>query len=184
MGCRCRPSKRPRGVSNHGGMRCQTSSCTPGSVTAMLGGPSHRAVLMSPSEPAHVRDGRARSLLAELADCACDDGAGMEGQPLAGAEVLLDTVLDGVRYQLLRAVAVPEVVHLSSRELEIARMIATGHTNRTIAAVLDISPWTVSTHLRRVYAKLNVGSRAAMVARLSADGMLPRPSTGPGWLSH
>src|SRR5690348_14319322 len=103
---------------------------------------------MSPSEPAQVGDGRARSLLAELADCASDQGVGMEGQPLPGAEILLDTVLDGVRYQLLRAAAVPEAVHLSSRELEIARMIARGHTNRTIAAVLDISPWTVSTHLR------------------------------------
>src|SRR5690242_11478100 len=99
-------------------------------VTAPLAGPGRRAVLMSGSEPARVGDGRARSLLAELADCASDDGIGMDGQPLAGAEVLLDTVLDGVRYQLLRAVAVPEAVHLSSRELEIARMIARGHTNR------------------------------------------------------
>jgi DNA-binding CsgD family transcriptional regulator len=130
-----------------------------------------------------VRDdqGRARSLLAELADCTRDDGPENDGSPLADAEVLLDAVLDGVRYQLLRAVATPEAVHLSSRELEIARMIAIGHTNRTIAAVLDISPWTVSTHLRRVYAKLNVGSRAAMVARLSANGLLPRPSSARDW---
>src|SRR5438105_7221963 len=139
-------------------------------------GLGRRAVLMSGSEPAHVVDGRARSLLAELADCASDGGVGLNGQPLAGAEVLLDTIINNVRYQLLRAAAPLEAVHLSSRELEIARMIASGHTNRTIAAVLDISPWTVSTHLRRVYAKLNVGSRAAMVARLSADGLLPRPS--------
>src|SRR6476661_11058591 len=127
---------------------------------------------MSGSEPVRVGDGRAQSLLAELAGCASDGGIGVDGQPLAGAEVLLDTVLDGVRYQLLRAVAVPEAVHLSSRELEIARMIAKGHTNRTIAAVLDISPWTVSTHLRRVYAKLDVGSRSAMVARLVAQGLV------------
>jgi DNA-binding CsgD family transcriptional regulator len=149
-------------------------------VTAPVAGLGRRAVQMSGSQPARAEDGRARSLLAELADCASGDG--VDGQPLAGAEVLLDTVVDGVRYQLLRAVAVPEAVHLSSRELEIAWMIARGHTNRTIAAVLDISPWTVSTHLRRVYAKLNVGSRAAMVARLSADGLLPRPSPARGGL--
>ncbi len=80
----------------------------------------------------------------------------------------------GSRYVLLRETTHPDrrAVALSGRELEITRMIARGHTNRTIAAVLEISPWTVSTHLRRVFAKLEVGSRAAMVAKLSALGQL------------
>jgi DNA-binding CsgD family transcriptional regulator len=80
----------------------------------------------------------------------------------------------GERYVLFRQTARTErrPVALSGRELEITRMIARGHTNRTIAAVLDISPWTVSTHLRRVFAKLEVGSRAAMVAKLVAQGQL------------
>jgi DNA-binding CsgD family transcriptional regulator len=121
---------------------------------------------------------RAHALLAELADCAQDHSASSEVAPAAGAEVVLDAVVNGVRYQLLRAVPRAEGVALSSRELEIARMVAKGHTNRTIAAVLDISQWTVSIHLRRVYAKLNVGSRAAMTARLGADGLLP-PGAGP-----
>ncbi|MGH2358540.1 MAG: response regulator transcription factor [Candidatus Limnocylindria bacterium] len=55
---------------------------------------------------------------------------------------------------------------LSPREREIARMVANGYTNKAIAKVLEISSWTVSTHLRRVFGKLDVGSRAAMVARL------------------
>ena len=46
-----------------------------------------------------------------------------------------------------------------------ARMVAEGYPNKTIAAVLEISSWTVSTHLRRMFAKLGVSSRAAMVAR-------------------
>lgn len=139
---------------------------------------------MPTREALHPGKLRARSLLAELASCTQDTAAAADDQPMADAEVVLDAVLDGVRYQLLRAVARPARVNLSSRELEIARMIAKGHTNRTIAAVLDISPWTVSTHLRRVYAKLNVGSRAAMVARLSADGLLPRATTGGTWLGR
>jgi DNA-binding CsgD family transcriptional regulator len=89
---------------------------------------------------------------------------------------MLDLAMDGWRYQLLRSVPRRQVVSLSSRELEIARMIANGHTNRTVAVVLDISPWTVSTHLRRVFAKLNVGSRAAMVARLVAEGLIVPPN--------
>lgn len=35
-----------------------------------------------------------------------------------------------------------------------------------IAAVLEINSWTVSTHLRLMFAKLGVSSRAAMVARV------------------
>jgi DNA-binding NarL/FixJ family response regulator len=60
-------------------------------------------------------------------------------------------------------------------------MIARDHSNRTIAAVLGISPWTVSAHVRRIYAELNVGSRAAMVASHDADAMLPPPTSGRGW---
>jgi DNA-binding CsgD family transcriptional regulator len=117
------------------------------------------------------RDG-ARRLLATLLD-RVDAWRVPPEQPVpaATAEIVFDLVVDGMRYQLLRVPRGDARVALSSRELEIARMIANGHTNRTIAAVLDISPWTVSTHLRRVFAKLNVGSRAAMVAQLVANGV-------------
>jgi DNA-binding CsgD family transcriptional regulator len=89
-------------------------------------------------------------------------------------EVLLDEEIDGARYLLVRSQ--PKIpyaqVLLSPREQEIARMVAKGHPNKVIAAVLDISPWTVSTHLRRIFAKLGVGSRAAMVARLLEDDLM------------
>jgi DNA-binding CsgD family transcriptional regulator len=87
-------------------------------------------------------------------------------------EVILATEVDGVRYILIRSH--PRSPHaqviLSPREEEIARMVAKGYPNKTIAAVLDISPWTVCTHLRRIFAKFGVGSRAAMVARLLEEG--------------
>jgi DNA-binding CsgD family transcriptional regulator len=90
-------------------------------------------------------------------------------------DVLLDTEVDGVRCMLIRLQprdgAHAQVV-LSPREQEIARMVAAGYPNKTIAAVLDISSWTVGTHLRRVFAKLGVGSRAAMVARLLEESIL------------
>jgi DNA-binding CsgD family transcriptional regulator len=63
-------------------------------------------------------------------------------------------------------------IQLSPREHEIVRMVAKGHPNKVIADVLNISSWTVCTHLRRIFAKLGVGSRAAMVAQLLELGVL------------
>lgn len=91
-----------------------------------------------------------------------------------GEEPILDIEVDGVRCLLLRARPALERHHagLSPREIEIARMVAEGYPNKIIADVLDISSWTVGTHLRRIFAKLNVGSRAAMVAKLLDEGLL------------
>lgn len=57
-------------------------------------------------------------------------------------------------------------IGLSPREYEIVRQVAHDRSNKQIAAILGISVWTVSTHLRRVFAKLDVHTRAAMVARV------------------
>ena len=52
---------------------------------------------------------------------------------------------------------------LTARELQIATLVAKGKSNKQIAKQLTISKWTVSTHLRRIYIKLKVDNRAAMV---------------------
>ena len=88
-------------------------------------------------------------------------------------EIIVDAEVDGVRYLLVRShkpIASP--VSFSPREREVARMVAKGYPNKTIADVLEISPWTVCTHLRRIFAKLHVSSRAAMVARLINNGIV------------
>ena len=53
---------------------------------------------------------------------------------------------------------------LSSRELEVLAHVATGKTNREIAAALSISQHTVGRHLENVFAKLGVSGRAAATA--------------------
>jgi DNA-binding CsgD family transcriptional regulator len=90
--------------------------------------------------------------------------AGEAGQDGAAEDLLLDVEVDGVRCVLVRE-PTRETVQLSPREQEIARLVAEGYPNKIIAVELDISAWTVGTHLRRIFAKLGVGSRAAMVAR-------------------
>jgi DNA-binding CsgD family transcriptional regulator len=87
-------------------------------------------------------------------------------------KVLLDLEVDGVRCVMTRQLAVdrPSELRLTPREREVARMVALGFTNAAIAGKLTVSPWTVSTHLRRIFAKLDVTTRAAMVAVIaSAD---------------
>ena len=94
--------------------------------------------------------------------------------PVDGEEILLDVDVDGRRYLLLRLpLAKAARPTLSPREQEIARMVAAGVPSKTIASVLNISLWTVGTHLRRIFAKLGVNTRAAMVSRLHESALAP-----------
>jgi DNA-binding NarL/FixJ family response regulator len=91
-------------------------------------------------------------------------------QSRVGEEIVVDTVVDGARYLVIR-MSVPATAFksLTPREQEIVRMVAKGYPNKTIAGVLNISCWTVGTHLRRTFAKLGVASRAAMIARIMEE---------------
>lgn len=57
---------------------------------------------------------------------------------------------------------------MTDSELAVARLVAKGHTNREVAQQLFVSPHTVNSHLRRIFAKLDVNSRVTLT-RLVAD---------------
>lgn len=61
-------------------------------------------------------------------------------------------------------------IKLTTQEREIARLAATGMTNRQIAERLFLSDRTVSAHLYRVFPKLGITSRAALRDALAALG--------------
>ena len=53
---------------------------------------------------------------------------------------------------------------LTSRELEVLALVATGKTNKAIAEALGLSEKTVARHLSNMFTKLDISSRAAMTA--------------------
>jgi len=82
-----------------------------------------------------------------------------------------------VATRLVTQLRAPAQETLSDRELEVLTLIAQGETNRGAAARLFVSEATVKTHLLHIYAKLDVGDRAAAVAVAYERGLL-RPKTG------
>ncbi len=89
-------------------------------------------------------------------------------------EILWESDIDGTRYYLVRSRPQDSEnsVSLSPRERSIANLVAQGLPNKCIAKELGISPWTVATHLRRIYKKLGVNTRASMTARLLENHLL------------
>jgi DNA-binding CsgD family transcriptional regulator len=73
----------------------------------------------------------------------------------------------------------PSTAHdLTPQELQIALMLAQGRTTREAAAAVFLSPKTIEYHLRSVYRKLGVSSRAALAAALGTAAPTPVPGSG------
>ncbi|MFG2353081.1 AAA family ATPase [Streptomyces sp. NPDC048521] len=74
--------------------------------------------------------------------------------------------LDGAGAGGRGAADMPRPVHgwgaLTASEQKVARLVAEGHTNRSAADVLVVSPHTVNTHLTSVFRKLSVNSRVQL----------------------
>jgi DNA-binding CsgD family transcriptional regulator/N-acetylneuraminic acid mutarotase len=75
---------------------------------------------------------------------------------------------------------------LSEREIEILRLVATGRSNKEIAAALSISPNTVKVHLRNIFSKIDVLSRTEATLYAIKNGLAaspeassPSPETDP-----
>ena len=71
---------------------------------------------------------------------------------------------DLARATALMGVAPRSAGPLTPREVEVLRLVATGKTNRAIAADLFLSEKTVARHISNIFLKLNVSSRSAATA--------------------
>jgi DNA-binding CsgD family transcriptional regulator len=65
---------------------------------------------------------------------------------------------------------------LSEREFQVACCVVDGDSEAAIGRRLDISKFTVHTHLERLYRKLGVGNRCALVVRLFATYVRLHPA--------
>lgn len=64
---------------------------------------------------------------------------------------------------------------LTEREAEVIRLVASGKSNRAIAADLYLSEKTVARHLSNIFAKVGVASRSGATAFAFSSGLVPPP---------
>lgn len=66
-----------------------------------------------------------------------------------------------------------DVEELSSRELDVLKLVASGNTDKEIALALSLSIHTVKTHLRNILAKLHVSGRKDAARTARNAGLMP-----------
>jgi DNA-binding CsgD family transcriptional regulator len=107
--------------------------------------------------------------LRELGD---DDAAEMEFDAARWAFEHLAAPGEMARVaKLSRAVSRNASGTLTDREMEVLKLIAAGHTNRTIGSRLKISEKTVARHVSNIFTKLGLNSRAAATAYAYQHGL-------------
>lgn len=84
----------------------------------------------------------------------------MDGDEAPISPTLARRILDRFRAQAREALAAPAPVQLTERETEVLRLIGRGLILREVASVLSVSAHTVAHHVKSIYAKLGIASRA------------------------
>ena len=106
---------------------------------------------------------RSPSVVRKTAGCCC---SAMSGRDFTERERLLLTMLRPHFIEIHRAherrrAGVPD---LTTRQLQLLRLVADGHSNTQIARRLFVAEGTVRKHLENIYERLGVTSRTAAVA--------------------
>jgi DNA-binding CsgD family transcriptional regulator len=103
-----------------------------------------------------------------------NDGAGLELDAARGLFEDLGASPDLARVRRLSSsLPARPADGLSPREREVLALLATGKTNRAIAAELFLSEKTIARHVSNIFAKLGLSSRAEATAYAYTHGLLP-----------
>jgi DNA-binding NarL/FixJ family response regulator len=117
---------------------------------------------------ARSQEGQARALLARDRPGDRQQAASLLGEVVATAQELGIHGLGERASALLKELGPPAApawpAGLTGREVEVLRLIATGHSNRAIAQALFISPNTVLRHVSNIFTKTGVANRAEAAA--------------------
>jgi DNA-binding CsgD family transcriptional regulator len=103
-----------------------------------------------------------------------EDGARLELEGARETFALLGAAPDVEHVESLLGVQAAErdTHGLTKRELEVLRLVASGKSNRAIAAELVISEHTVARHVQNIFAKLGVSSRTAAASFAFAHALV------------
>lgn len=111
-----------------------------------------------------IEAGAAGYLLKDVAPETIVDGIhrAAKGETVLAPE-LASRVLQGLRNPLPK---------LTSREIDVLKLLATGNTNKEIARELFVSEATVKTHISHIFTKLEVDSRSRAIHAAQETGLL------------
>jgi len=126
-----------------------------------------------------LKDGTARSIAGSIVELL--DGGSPISAPIA--RLLLRRVAAGAAPApgpapaaptpaATASMAPPHRPLLSEREHEVLNLVAKGFSFPEIARLLGVSPHTVTTHVRHIYGKLEVGSRGEAVFEAVQQGLI------------
>ena len=119
------------------------------------------------------------TLAAQQTNADADDVLQGIRQMLAGQAVLPAQLATNLLQEFARLATLPrapqtpaEDFGLTGRELEVLQFIASGLTDKEIAQRLDLSIYTIKSHVRKILSKLHAANRWEAAQRAREEGLL------------
>ena len=104
-----------------------------------------------------------------------------------GAEPSVAVIVEPSRPAEIAALIV-DAHGLTTREREVCELLLRGLSNKEISDLLSVSPFTVQDYVKKIFAKLDVGSRGELTSKLFFDYYMPHLQAGAepassGWFA-